>query len=125
MNGLLTQVNGNALAQAINTVVGPDKGALITQLYAIIDQAMKAGYDLGVVDGAKEQEEAFDDAFDRGYALAEFEGKAKAEMQFDEGYVLGVDHARRMPRVADENVQDIINAAAASAYDDEAVQDEA
>lgn len=123
----LENVNTLALVRASEAIVGPQVTAGIGQLYRIIDQAMKDGYELGTIDAQQGVEErldaAFDAGFDSGHAFGYSDGYLEASgpegRAYDEGYLDGVQDARARPAVADDNVQDIINLIMSEAFSQE------
>lgn len=109
---MITQeVNTLALAQAAEFVVGQEKSTEIGGIYLLIDQAMKAGYELGKAEAReaveKEIDAAFDEGWDQGYDQGETDG-------LDEGYLNGVREARAFPSSADRVVANILAAREAS-----------
>lgn len=86
---MIQNVNVIALAQAAALVVGEEKAQTIAQMYRVIDDAMYAGYDMGLQDGQAKNEAAFDNGYENGY-------------------VDGVGDARARPAFADAAVQSII-----------------
>jgi hypothetical protein len=122
---IVQQINVVAMKKAVEAFVGPQVTEVISQLYGIIDQAMKDGYDLGIIDGEANRDRATAGAFDNGWQRGHSEGVAEGvalereyvacnEQQvavvdgYDEGYLDGVTYARAHPALADETVASII-----------------
>jgi hypothetical protein len=124
---MLQVVNTEALSRAAVALVGPQMTDAIAQLYAVIDQAMKDGYELGKLEATEGVEKALDNAFDEGWKYGEAEGKLEALAdieaiacsEWDEGYLAGVSDARGRPSMADQNVSEILSDAAQHAINGE------
>lgn len=117
---MLQAVNVVALHRASVAIVGPEVTNLMAQLYRIIDQAMKDGYDLAKFDAEMNVEERLDDAFDNGFECGvEHAEEAICSKSWDQGYLEGVSDAQRRPEIAEETVTDIVNTMMAEAYGDE------
>lgn len=93
--------------------------------FAIVEAAMRHGYEMGKQDGLEELEAACDAAFDSGFEHGKAEGALESEVRiedamsdsFDDGYLEGVSDARRLPGFADEVVQDILAVRAEDHYE--------
>lgn len=146
-----TAINGDALRRALILMVGTTGDEVVEKTYEAFNAAQEAAFTQGVLkgidaarDAAIEQanrnvEERLDAAFDNGYmhGHADAEEDADATISlikdtatydyntaYDDGYVSGVDDARRRPTAADENIQAIINASAAEAFEAMRADDE-
>lgn len=94
-------------------------------LSAIVEAAMRHGYELGKQDGRENLEAACDASFDSGFEYGKTEGALESEVgiedamsdSFDDGYLEGVSDARRLPGFADEMVQDILAVRAEAHYE--------
>jgi hypothetical protein len=102
---ITTEVNSIALAQAAEAIVGQEKALEIVKLYKQLDQALFAGYELGVLKGQQDFQEATASAFDVGFEQGEEHGQ---DQGYGSGYVDGVRDARANPAVADDTVSQII-----------------
>ena len=93
--------------------------------FAIVEEAIRHGYEMGKQDGLENLEATCDASFDRGFEYGKTEGALESEVgiedamsdSFDDGYLDGVSDARRFPDFASETVQDIINDRAAEHFE--------
>lgn len=93
--------------------------------FAIVEAAIRHGYELGKQDGLENLEAACDASFDSGFERGKTEGALESEVgiedamsdSFDDGYLKGVSDARRLPDFADEMVQDILAVRAEDHYE--------
>lgn len=146
---LFQTMNSDALHRTAVLMLGTDGAEALAKTYQAFASAMQNAYNqghlAGTMEAAEENEERVDEAFDEGFEqgsmFAELEAQADTEQAldevFDDGYLEGVDDARRVPALADDRVQAIINDRADEAFealedmfaeddsDDEQVQDEA
>jgi hypothetical protein len=113
------EANVEAVYRASELMFGKDASMILAKLADVIDQAMKDGYEQGLMDGLENVEASMDDAFDNGFEKgADVSGNTD---KWDDGYLAGVDDARSRPGVADSLVQDILNDRADEAF--EAIED--
>jgi hypothetical protein len=116
--------------RATALMFGDQAAMILAKLADTIDQAQQAAYELGLQKGQENLEAACDASFDNGYSAGYDQGQGEAELQanvdisesgseaYDNGYLQGVQDARAMPGLADENAQDIIIARAEEFYDE-------